>query len=58
LGKIKNLPGFESLNFSSRGVVFSLMIDDQEAEKTKFQVNKDFPHSKLIEENTMENKVL
>jgi hypothetical protein len=58
LEKIKNLPGFESLNFSSQRAVFSLKIENQEAEKIKFQISKNFPHSKLIEENTVENKVL
>jgi hypothetical protein len=58
LEKIKNLPGFESLNFSSQGMVFSLKVEDKEAEKIKFQISRDFPNSKLIEESTMENKVL
>ena len=58
LEKIKNLPGFESLNFSSQGMFFSLKVEDKEAEKIKFQISRDFPNSKLIEESTMENKVL
>jgi hypothetical protein len=58
LEKVKNLPGFESLNFSSRGVIFSLMVDNQEAEKIKLQISQEFPNSKLIEESVMENKVL
>jgi hypothetical protein len=58
LEKIKNLPGFESLNFSSQGMVFSLKVEDKEAEKIKFQISQDFPNSKLIEESTMENMVL
>jgi hypothetical protein len=58
LEKIKNLPGFESLNFSSQSLVFSLKVEDKEAEKIKFQISQDFPNSKLIEETTMENMVL
>jgi hypothetical protein len=58
LEKIKNLSGFESLNFSSGGFVFSLKVEDEEAEKIKFQISQDFPNSKLIEETTMENMVL
>jgi hypothetical protein len=58
LEKIKNFSGFESLNFSSQGLVFSLRVDNHEAEKIKFQISQDFPHSKLIEETNMENKVL
>jgi len=58
LEKIKNLPGFESLNFSSQGIVFSLKVEDKKAEKIKFQISQDFPNSKLIEETTMENKVI
>jgi hypothetical protein len=58
LKKIKNLPGFESLTFSSEGMIFSLKVEDKEAGKIKFQVSQDFPNSKLIEESTMENKVL
>jgi hypothetical protein len=58
LEKIKNLPGFESLNFSSQGMVFSLRVENKEAEKIKFQISRDFPNSKLIEESTMENMVL
>jgi hypothetical protein len=58
LEKIKNLPGFEFLNFSSQGIVFSLRVEDKEAEKIKFQISQDFPNSKLIEESTVENKVL
>jgi hypothetical protein len=58
LEKIKNIPGFESLNFSSQEVVFSLRVESQDAEKIKFQISQDFPDSKLIEETTVENKVL
>jgi hypothetical protein len=58
LEKIKNLPGFESLNFSSQGMIFSLRVENKEVEKIKFQISQDFPNSKLIEESTMENKVL
>jgi hypothetical protein len=58
LDKIKNLPGFESLNFSSQGMIFSLMVENKEAEKIKFQISQDFPNSKLIEETTLDNKVL
>jgi hypothetical protein len=58
LEKIKNLPGFESLNFSSQGINFSLKVENKDAEKIKFQISQDFPNSKLIEENIMENKVL
>jgi len=58
LEKIKNIPGFESLNFYSQKMIFSLKVEDKEAEKIKLQINQDFPNSKLIEENTMENKVL
>jgi hypothetical protein len=58
LEKIKNLPGFESLNFSSEGIIFSLKIENDEAEKIKFQISQDFPDSKLIEEILIENKVL
>jgi hypothetical protein len=58
LEKIKNIPGFESLNFSSQEVVFSLRVESQDAEKIKFQISQDFPNSKLIEETTVENKVL
>jgi hypothetical protein len=56
--KIKDLPGFEYLNFSSQEAVFSLKVENQDAEKIKFQIRQDFPNSKLIEETTMENKVL
>jgi hypothetical protein len=58
LEKIKNLPGFESLNFSPQGMIFSLMVENKEAEKIKFQISQDFPNSKLIEETTLDNKVL
>jgi hypothetical protein len=58
LEKIKNLPGFESLNFSSQGLVFSLKVENKEAEKIKFQISHDFSNSKLIEESILENKVL
>jgi hypothetical protein len=58
LEKIKNLPGFESLNFSSQSLVLSLKVENKEAEKIKFQISQDFPNSKLIEETTMENMVL
>ena len=58
LEKIKNLPGFESLNFSSQGLVFYLRVENKDAEKTKFQISQNFPNSKLVEESTIENKVL
>jgi hypothetical protein len=58
LEKIKNLRGFESLNLSSQRMVFSLKVENKEAEKIKFQISQDFPNSKLIEETTMENKVI
>jgi hypothetical protein len=58
LKKIKNLPGFESLNFSSGGFVFSLRVENKNVEKIKFQISREFPNSKLIEETVMENKVL
>jgi hypothetical protein len=58
LKKIKNLPGFESLTFSSQGMIFSLKVEDKKAGKIKFQVSQDFPNSKLIEETLIENKVL
>jgi hypothetical protein len=58
LKKIKNLPGFESLNFSSQGTIFSLRVENKDVEKIKFQISQEFPNSKLIEETVMENKVL
>jgi len=58
LKKIKNLPGFESLTFSSQGTIFSLRVENKDVEKIKFQISQEFPNSKLIEESTMENKVL
>jgi len=58
LEKIKNIPGLESSSFSPQSLIFSLKVENTEAEGIKFQISQDFPQAKLIEESTIENQVL
>jgi len=55
--KIKELPGIENISLEQKEIIFSLKINNQNLEKTKYQISQDFPSAKLIEESVSENEV-
>jgi hypothetical protein len=56
--KIRYFQGLQSINFTHQGLTFAIKIPKQDIEKIKFQLSKDFPNAKLIEETSLENEVI